>query len=63
MKDLNAASAFIHAIVDVQRGVKKPPDERMPFYGTSQVRKGLQKIEVVEEIVGKLLSLFWVLLP
>jgi hypothetical protein len=62
MKDFDAAPVLVHLIVDVQRGMEKPPDLKVPFYRATDVRKGFKKIEVIEKIVGKPLSRFGVLI-
>ena len=63
VKNFNASPVFVHAIVDVQRGMKKPPDVRMRSYRSADVRVGLKKIEVIEKIVSKLLGRFGMLFP
>jgi hypothetical protein len=35
----------------------------MSFYGGSDVRKGLQQVDVAEQIIGKLFGCFGMLLP
>jgi hypothetical protein len=63
MKDLNAAAIRVDTVVDVQRGMEQPPDVRMPFNHSSEIRKDLQRIEVVEKCVSELFGRAWMLLP
>jgi len=54
MQDLNSSPAFVQTVVDVKRRVEKPSDVRMSFYGSADVREGLEQIDVVEKIIGEL---------
>jgi len=58
MQDFNPFPVLVETIVDVKRGMEKTSDLRMSFYGRADVRKGLKQLEVIEEVIGKLLSCF-----
>ena len=63
VENFNGSPVLVEAVIDVERRVEKPPDVRMPFYWRADVRKGLQELEVVEKIIGKLLGCFGMLFP
>ena len=63
MQNFNRSPVLVEAVVDVERGMEKPPDLRMSFYGSADVRKGLKQFNVVEKIIGKLLGCFGMLFP
>jgi hypothetical protein len=63
MQNFNSSPFLVQTIVDVERGMKKPPDLRMSFYRSADVGKGLKRIDVVEEFIGKLPCCFGMLLP
>jgi hypothetical protein len=62
MQNFNCSPVLVHAVVDVERRMKKPPELRMSFYGSADVRKGVKQFDVVEKIIGKLLGCFGMLL-
>ena len=63
MQNFNGFPVLVEAVVDVERGMEKPPDLRMSFYGSADVRKGLKQFNVVEKIIGKLFGCFGMFLP
>ena len=63
VKNLNAASVRIHTVVDIQRRMEQPSDVRVPFNRSAEIRKDLQRIQVVEEYVRELFGRVWMLLP
>ena len=56
MQNLNAAPIHIDPVIDMQRGMEKPPDVRVSFNRCAQVGTSLQRIQMVEECVGELFS-------
>ena len=62
MQNFNCSPVLVHAVVDVERRMKKPPESRMSFYASADVRKGVKQFDVVEKIIGKLLGCFGMLL-
>jgi hypothetical protein len=63
VQNFNSSPVFVQAVIDVERRMEKPPDVRMSFYGRTDVREGLQELDVIEKIIGKLLGCFGMLLP
>ena len=63
VQNFNCSAPLVQTIVDVQWGVEKPTNVRMSLDGSADVRKGLQKIDVVEKIAGELLSCFGMQIP
>ena len=63
VKNFNAASIRMHTIVDIQRRMEQPSDVRVPFNRSAEIRKDLQRIQVVEEYVRELFGRVWMLLP
>ena len=61
VKNLYIAALGIHAIVDIQRRMEKPPDAWMPFHRSANIGKDLQGIEVIEKSVSELLRVAWML--
>ena len=61
MQNFNCSPILVHTVVDVERGMEKPPELRMSFYGSADVRKGVKQFDVVEQIIGKLLGCFGML--
>jgi hypothetical protein len=43
--------------------MEKPPDLGMSFYGSADVRKGLEQFDVAQKFIGKLLGGFRMLPP
>jgi hypothetical protein len=62
MQNFNGSTVLIQTVVDVKRGMEKPPDVRISLYGSANVRKGLKQFEVVEKIIRKSLGCFGMLL-
>ena len=63
MQNFNCSPVFVQTVVDVQRRMEKPPDLRMSSYERADVREGLKQFDMVEKIIGELLSCFGMLLP
>lgn len=63
MQNFNCSSVLVQAIVNVERRVEKPPEPRMSFYGSADVRKGLKQFDVLEKFIGKLLGCYGMLIP
>jgi len=63
MQNFNGSPVLVHAVVDVERRMEKPPELRMSFYGSADVRKGVKQFDMVEKIIGKLFGCFGMLLP
>ena len=63
VQNFNGSPVLVQTVVDVERGMKKPPEPWMSFYGSADVRKGLKQVDVVEKIVGKLFGCFGMLIP
>ena len=63
MQNFNCSSVLVLTVVDGERIVEKPPELRMSFYGSANVREGLKQFDVLEKIIGKLLGCFGMLIP
>ena len=63
MQNFNCSAVLVQPVVDVERRVEKPSELRMFFYGSADVRKGLEQFYVLEKIIGKLLGSFGMPLP
>ena len=63
MQNFNSASVLVQAVVDVERRMEKPPELRMSFYGSADVREGSKRLDVVEKIIRKSLGRLGMLLP
>ena len=63
MENFDHALFFVNAVIDLQRRVEKPPNRSKTFHRRAEVRKIFEKINVVEERVGKLLARARVFLP
>ena len=62
VEDFNGSPLLVQPVVDVERRMSKPPEPRMSFYASADVRKGLKRLNMVEEIIGKLLGCFGMIL-
>jgi hypothetical protein len=63
MQNFNCSPVLVQTVVDVERRMEKPPEMRVSFYGSADVRKGSKRLDVVEKIIRKLLGCFGMLLP
>jgi len=63
MQNFNCSPVLVQAVVDAERRMEKPPELRMSSDGSADVRKGLKQSDVIEQILGKLLGCFGMLLP
>ena len=63
MQNFNRSPILVQTVVDVKRRMEKPPELRVSFYGSADVREGLKQFEVVEKIIRKLPGRFGMLLP
>ena len=52
MENFNGSSVLVQTIVDVKWGMEDPPDLRMSFYDSAHVRKGLQQVDMVKQIIA-----------
>ena len=63
MHNFDRSPVLVHAIVNVERGMEKPPEWRVSSYGSADVRKSVEQFDVVEKIIGKLLGCLGMVLP
>jgi hypothetical protein len=63
MQDFNSSPVLVQTIVDVEWRMEKPPQLRISFYGSADVRKGLKQFDMVEKIIGESPGCFGMLLP
>jgi len=63
VQNLDGFPPLVDAIIHINRRVQKPPDIWLALDSDTNLRKGSKKIDVIEEVYGKLLSAARMLLP
>jgi hypothetical protein len=63
VQNLDCSSLLVHAIVDVEGRMEKPPDVRVSLYRSADVWKGMKQFDVAEKIIGELIGRIGMIIP